>query len=72
MLFTRKPASPIDAASALPGRAEEMRVPERHEVLGTPLKGPFPSGVDTAGWHSVKVSLKNTRGDITARPGYSR
>ena len=48
MLFTRKPASPIDAASALPGRAEEMRVPERHEVLGTPLKEPFPSGVDTA------------------------
>ena len=23
-------------------------MPERHEVLGTPLKGPFPSGVDTA------------------------
>ena len=31
-----------------------------------------PRGVDTAGWHSVKVSLKNTRGEITARPGYSR
>jgi hypothetical protein len=31
-----------------------------------------PRGVDTAGWHSVKVSLKNVRGDITARPGYSR
>ncbi|OLC49208.1 MAG: hypothetical protein AUH43_08040 [Acidobacteria bacterium 13_1_40CM_65_14] len=31
-----------------------------------------PRGVDTAGWHSVKVSLKNARGDITARPGYSR
>src|SRR2546427_4354923 len=48
MLFTRKPASPIDAASALPGRAEEMAVPERHEVLGTPLRGQFPNGVDTA------------------------
>jgi peptide-methionine (S)-S-oxide reductase len=23
-------------------------VPERHEVLGTPLKGPFPEGVETA------------------------
>ena len=31
-----------------------------------------PRGVDTAGWHSVKVSLKNSRGDVTARPGYSR
>jgi peptide-methionine (S)-S-oxide reductase len=25
-----------------------MRVPARHDVLGTPLKGPFPEGVDTA------------------------
>jgi Ca-activated chloride channel family protein len=29
-----------------------------------------PSGVDRAGWHEVKVSLKNARGDVTARPGY--
>ena len=32
--------------SALPGREQEMPVPERHEVLGTPLKGPFPDGVE--------------------------
>jgi peptide-methionine (S)-S-oxide reductase len=25
-----------------------MRVPDRHEVLGTPLRGPFPEGVETA------------------------
>jgi peptide-methionine (S)-S-oxide reductase len=48
MLFTRKQAGMVDAAMALPGRAEEMAMPERHEVLGTPLKGPFPNGVDTA------------------------
>jgi peptide-methionine (S)-S-oxide reductase len=48
VLFTRKQASIVDAASALPGRAEETPVPERHEVLGTPLQGPFPSGVETA------------------------
>jgi peptide-methionine (S)-S-oxide reductase len=48
MLFTRKPADLIDADSALPGRDGEMPVPERHAVLGTPLKGPFPSGVQTA------------------------
>lgn len=38
----------VDAATALPGRAEEMAVPERHEVLGTPLRGPFPDGVEAA------------------------
>jgi len=48
MLFTRKQAEMIDADSALPGRETEMPVPARHEVLGTPLKGPFPEGVETA------------------------
>jgi peptide-methionine (S)-S-oxide reductase len=48
MLFTRKQASLVDASSALPGRAEEMPVPAKHDVLGTPLKGPFPDGIETA------------------------
>ena len=48
MLFTRKQAEMVDADSALPGRETEMPVPARHEVLGTPLKGPFPEGVETA------------------------
>ena len=47
MLFTRKQTDMPDADSALPGRETEMPVPARHEVLGTPLKGPFPSGVET-------------------------
>ena len=38
----------VEPAAALPGRALQMRVPERHEVLGTPLRGPFPEGVQTA------------------------
>ena len=38
----------VDPAAALPGRAQELSVPARHEVLGTPLKGPFPVGVQTA------------------------
>lgn len=33
---------------ALPGRAEAMPVPERHFVLGTPLKPPFPAGMRRA------------------------
>jgi peptide-methionine (S)-S-oxide reductase len=34
----------IDPERALPGRDAEMPVPDRHEVLGTPLKPPFPEG----------------------------
>jgi peptide-methionine (S)-S-oxide reductase len=48
MLFTRKQSNTVDAESALPGRADEMALPATHEVLGTPLKGPFPQGVETA------------------------
>jgi peptide-methionine (S)-S-oxide reductase len=38
----------VDATDALPGRDQQMRVPERHEVLGTPLKPPFPEGYEQA------------------------
>ena len=38
----------VEPSNALPGRADAMPVPERHEVLGTPLTGPFPDGVQTA------------------------
>jgi peptide-methionine (S)-S-oxide reductase len=48
MLFGRDKTSMVDADSALPGRTQELPVPAQHEVLGTPLKGPFPAGVDTA------------------------
>jgi peptide-methionine (S)-S-oxide reductase len=33
---------------ALPGRTEPMPVPDRHEVLGTPLRPPFPEGSERA------------------------
>jgi peptide-methionine (S)-S-oxide reductase len=38
----------IDAADALPGREQQMQVPERHAVLGMPLKPPFPAGLEQA------------------------
>ena len=47
-LFGRDKTAMVESASALPGRLEEMPVPARHEVLGTPLRGPFPDGVQTA------------------------
>ncbi len=36
------------AEEALPGRAEPMRVPQRHAVLGTPLVPPWPEGYERA------------------------
>jgi len=33
---------------ALPGRSEAMPVPEKHYTLGTPLKGPYPAGLQQA------------------------
>ncbi|MGH9036658.1 MAG: peptide-methionine (S)-S-oxide reductase MsrA [Acidimicrobiia bacterium] len=36
----------VEPERALTGRAQEMPVPERHFVLGTPLKEPFPDGFE--------------------------
>jgi len=36
----------IEPDRALPGRDAEMPVPASHDVLGTPLKGPFPAGFE--------------------------
>src|SRR5436305_12598899 len=38
----------VDPADALPGRERELPVPERQEVLGTPLKPSFPEGLEQA------------------------
>ncbi len=38
----------VDPAQALPGREREMPVAGRHAVLGTPLKPPFPVGLERA------------------------
>jgi peptide-methionine (S)-S-oxide reductase len=35
----------VDAETALPGRAAEIPVAPRHAVLGTPMKPPFPDGL---------------------------
>jgi peptide-methionine (S)-S-oxide reductase len=47
-LFGRDKTTIVEPQSALPGRAQEVALPARHAVLGTPLKGPFPPGVETA------------------------
>ena len=48
MLRFRDKTSMVDPAEALPGRDVEMPVGDRHAVLGTPLKPPFPDGFEQA------------------------
>jgi peptide-methionine (S)-S-oxide reductase len=48
MLFHREKTRMIDPERALPGRDSEMTVPPAHEVLGNPLKPPFPEGHEQA------------------------
>ena len=49
MLFlSRAKTRLVQPEDALPGRAEGMPVPDRHEVLGTPLEPPFPEGLEQA------------------------
>ena len=47
-MFGRRTIEMPTAESALRGRDEAMRVPERHVVLGTALRPPFPEGLEQA------------------------
>ena len=46
--LTREKTRLVEPDEALPGRAETMPVPARHEVLGAPLVPPFPGGLERA------------------------
>jgi peptide-methionine (S)-S-oxide reductase len=46
--FTSKQKTMPSPDEALPGRAQRMRVPERHAVTGRPLAPPHPEGLQTA------------------------
>jgi peptide-methionine (S)-S-oxide reductase len=47
-LFREKNVEMVERENALPGREATMPVPERHEVLGTPIAAPFPEGLERA------------------------
>ena len=47
-MFLKKKTELPTRRQALPGRSEEMPVPEAHYVNGNPLKPPFPDGLETA------------------------
>jgi peptide-methionine (S)-S-oxide reductase len=48
MFLFREKSKMIAPERALPGRSHPLVVPERHEVLDTPLKPPFPDGYQQA------------------------
>jgi peptide-methionine (S)-S-oxide reductase len=47
-IFGFRKTSMVSAENALPGRDTPVRVPARHEVLGTSLEGPYPEGTEVA------------------------
>ena len=47
-MFFREKGKMIEPHRALAGRPEPIPLTDRHAVLGTPLKPPFPEGIETA------------------------
>jgi peptide-methionine (S)-S-oxide reductase len=47
-LFGRDKTRMVEPDAALPGRAHEMPVPDRHLVNGRPMRPPFPEGSEQA------------------------
>ncbi|MGH2875880.1 MAG: peptide-methionine (S)-S-oxide reductase MsrA, partial [Solirubrobacteraceae bacterium] len=66
----------VEPGQALPGRQEEMPVPARHAVLGTPLKPPFPDGheqlvVAMGCFWGAERALWQAPGGYTTAVGYA-
>jgi len=48
VLFNRQKTQLVDPDAALPGRAEAVPLTAPHHVLGTPLRPPYPDGLEVA------------------------
>ena len=46
MLFSRDKVKMVEPEQALSGRDESIRIPAKHDVLGTPIAPPFPEGLE--------------------------
>jgi peptide-methionine (S)-S-oxide reductase len=46
--FLKSKTAMVEPADALPGRDTPLPVADTHRVLGTPLKPPFPEGIEVA------------------------
>jgi peptide-methionine (S)-S-oxide reductase len=47
-IFGTRKTQMVTQEGALPGRSAQLPVPDRHEVLGTPLRPPYPAGMQVA------------------------
>ena len=76
MLFNRHKNELVSADHALPGRAQALTVPDRHAVLATPMRPPFPEGTEQAVfgmgcfWGAEK-KFWETPGVFTTAVGYA-
>ena len=75
-MFGRQIPPMPTAESALPGRdARPFVLPERHEVLGTPLEGPWPEGTEViyvamgCFWGAERIFWQQ-EGVVTTAAGY--
>jgi len=73
-LLNKKSLLPSES-EALEGREEEMEVPEEHFIKGTPLKSPFPNGLEEAifamgCFWGVEKKFWETQGVFTTAVGY--
>ena len=74
-LFGFHKTAMVTKDEALPGRSGPMPVPARHEVLGGPLRPPYPAGTEVAEfalgcfWGAEKMFWQ-TPGVVTTAVGY--
>ncbi len=54
------------------GHFRELFVEVLNQLRARYLVTYSPEGVSREGWHDVRVSVKKTKGIVTARPGYLR
>jgi len=74
-IFGSRKTQLVTAETALRGRSTPLPVPDRHEVLGTPLRPPYPAGTQVAEfalgcfWGAEKMFWQ-TPGVVSTSVGY--
>jgi peptide-methionine (S)-S-oxide reductase len=77
MFLFKKNASLLNDSLTLPGREEPILTADTHYILGTPLKGPYPAGYETAVfgmgcfWGVERKFWELGEGIFTTAVGYS-